>query len=96
MDNQILSFLLNVPYIPPFLYISVNYRTSPLPVQITVTVFLLFHSELFFLVILNTLTRLIIIKPCHSYTLLRNPNLLYNTSELFRLIYDLVLTNPTF
>lgn len=93
MDNQILSFLLNVPYIPFFTFLLLQNLTTSC--SDSCNSLLLFHSDLFFLVILNTLSRLIVIKACHSYILLRNPNLC-NTSELFRLIYDLLLTNPTF
>ena len=93
MDNQILSFLLNVPYIPFFTFLLLQNLTTSC--SDSCNSLLLFHSDLFFLVILNTLSRLIVIKACHSYILLRNPDLC-NTSELFRLIYDLLLTNPTF
>lgn len=78
MDNQIFSFLLNVPYIPFFTFLLLQNLTTSC--SDNCNSLLLFHSELFFLVILNTLSRLIIIKACHSYILLRNPNLC-NTSE---------------
>lgn len=95
-------FLLNVPWTHPLLYISTTTLVT-LPSKGTVTASRCFDSEVFLLVILNTLTRLTVLKVLfppipysETFPLFSSTTHLNNSTWFPESIYDQVLTIPAF